>query len=220
MPNSRPFPSKEADLNNYFILVVAYLIAVTNKTRLLVSAANETKLIAQLATWNTTYALTTNVNTRTKTATDNKDIAREDLMTTIRMVYADIPNSALTTADRNTLNLPEPNYSRTAARVPNTKPIAQVDTSNRLVHEVSFTNEDGSAAKPAGVHGCQIWMKIGTAAVDPDELKYVGTPTSSTYEVSFKGEDAGKNVYYWLRWENTRGETGPWSDAVMATITW
>ncbi len=168
MPNSRPFPSKEADLNNYFILVVAYLIAVTNKTRLLVSAANETKLIAQLATWNTTYALTTNVNTRTKTATDNKDIAREDLMTTIRMVYADIPNSALTTADRNTLNLPEPNYSRTAARVPNTKPIAQVDTSNRLVHEVSFTNEDGSAAKTAGVHGCQIWMKIGTAAVDPD----------------------------------------------------
>jgi hypothetical protein len=219
MPKNAPFPSKEADLNNYFILVVAYLIAIANKTRLLVSAANETKLIAQLATWNTTYALTTNVNTRTKTATDNKDIAKADLMTTLRNVYADIPNSALTTADRNILNLPERSTTKTPAPVPTTKPIAQVDTSNRLVHEVSFTNEDGSAAKPAGVHGCQIWMKIGTAAVDPDELRYVGTPTASSFEVSFKGEDAGKNVYYWLRWENTRGETGPWSDAVMATVT-
>jgi hypothetical protein len=219
MPKNAPFPSKEADLNNYFILVVAYLLVAANKARLLVSAANEAKLIAQLATWNSTYALTANVNTRTKTATDNKDIAKADLMTTLRNVYADIPNSALTTADRNILNLPERSTTKTPAPVPTTKPIAQVDTSNRLVHEVSFTDEDGSAAKPTGVHGCQIWMKIGTAAIDPDELKYVGTATASPFEVKFKGEDAGKNVYYWLRWENTRGETGPWSDAVMATVT-
>jgi len=30
--------------------------------------------------------------------------------------------------------------------------------------------------------------------------------------------DAGKTAYYALRWENTRGETGPWSDVVSATI--
>ena len=69
------------------------------------------------------------------------------------------------------------------------------------------------------MHGCQVWLKVGTPAVDPDELKFAGTATASPFEIKFKGEDAGKNVYYWLRWENTRGETGPWSDAVMATVT-
>lgn len=220
MPNSKPFPSKEADLNNYFILAVGYLTTAANATRLLVSTANQTALTSQLSTWQTAYALTTNANTKTKTATENKDIAKNALMVTLRAVYGDIPNSALTTTDRNTLNLPEASDSRTPAPVPTSKPIAQVDTSQRLQHTISFTNEDGSVAKPAGVHGCQIWMKVGgTAPTDPSELSYVATDTATPYVLKFKGEDAGKNVYYWLRWENTRGEAGPWSDAVMATVT-
>ena len=128
------------------------------------------------------------------------------------------PEVYLNTTDRNTLNLHE-RSSKKATAVPSTKPIGQVDTSNRLTHEISFTNESGSAAKPIGVHGCQVWLKLGSPAVDPEELKFAGTATASPFELKFKGEDAGKNVYYWLRWENTRGETGPWSDAVMATVT-
>jgi hypothetical protein len=219
MPNSKPFPSKEADLNNYFILVVAYLLLAANKTRLLISAANQALLASQLTYWNTTYALTTNADTRTKTATDNKDKAKVDLMTTLRNVYADIPNSVLTTTDRNTLNLPEPSKSRTPVPVPASKPIALVDTSNRLTHEVSYTDAAGNAAKPTGVHGCEIWLRVGVPALDDDDLTYAGTSTANPFEVKFKGEDAGKNVYYWLRWVNTRGEIGPWSDAVMATVT-
>jgi hypothetical protein len=103
--------------------------------------------------------------------------------------------------------------------VPTTVPIGQVNTSRRLEHTISFTNEDGSSAKPFGVHGCQIWYKIGTPAVDPSELSFMFTDTSSPHIHQFNGEHVGKNVYYWLRWENTRGETGPWSDVVMATIT-
>jgi hypothetical protein len=72
--------------------------------------------------------------------------------------------------------------------------------------------------KPDGVRGCQIWMKIGSPATDPDELTYLATDTRSPYVYHFEGKDAGKAAYYWLRWENTRGETGPWSDSVMATI--
>jgi hypothetical protein len=39
MPNSKPFPSKEADLNTYFNLAITYLL--TNAARLLVSPANQ-----------------------------------------------------------------------------------------------------------------------------------------------------------------------------------
>jgi predicted phage tail protein len=41
-----------------------------------------------------------------------------------------------------------------------------------------------------------------------------GTP----YLAEYTGAQAGQMVYYWLRWVNTRGEKGPWSEPVSATI--
>ena len=217
MPRLGPFPSKEADANTYFQAVVPYLI--TNSARLGVSPANETAMTDKLANWNAEFPATQNANTRTKTNVQNKDKAKELIITCLRSVYADIPASALTTADRNTLNLPLKDGTNTPSPVPHTRPVGQVSTSQRLEHTISFKDEDGKTAKPHGVRGSQIWFKIGEPAVDPSELTYMATDTSSPYTHKFKGEHAGEPVHYWLRWENTRGETGPWSDAVMATIT-
>jgi len=217
MPNTKPFPSKEAELNLYFQSSVPYLIA--NATRLLVSTTNQTSATNQIGEWNIHYPASQNSNTRTKSIIENKDIAKENLINTLRTIYADIPASALTIEDRNTLNLSERSTSRTPVPVPATIPIGQVDTSRRLEHTISFTNEDGSTAKPTGVRGCQIWYKIGEPATDPSQLSYMTTDTASPYTHQFSGDDAGKTAYYWLRWENTRGETGAWSDVTMATIT-
>lgn len=217
MPNLRPFPSKEAELNLYFQIAVGYLI--DNNVRFLISNETKTELQDLLNQWITIFPLSQNANTKTKTIVQSKDEVKETLMNLMRSVFADIPASVLTIEDRNTLNLAERSTTRTPSPVPTTIPIGQVDTSRRLEHKISFTNEDGSSAKPHGVHGCQIWYKIGTPAVDPSELSFMFTDTASPHIHQFNGEHVGKNVYYWLRWENTRGETGPWSDVVMATIT-
>lgn len=217
MPSSKPFPSKEADLNVYFQLAIAYLIL--NGTRLLISAANITALTNLLNSWNDVYPDSQNKNTRTKSIVQNKDIIREKIMDLLRTVYDDIPNSILTVEDRNTLNITKKDYVRSPSPIPVTKPICQVDTSRRLEHTISHTDEDGTQGKPAGVRGCQIWYKVGAPAIDPSELSYLTTDTASPFTHQFSGDLAGKNVYYWLRWENTRGEVGPWSDVVMATIT-
>jgi len=62
-------------------------------------------------------------------------------------------------------------------------------------------------------------MKIdGNAPTDASELSYVATDTSSPYTSTFEGKHAGKIVYYWLRWVNTRGERGPWSSTISAIV--
>jgi len=43
----------------------------------------------------------------------------------------------------------------------------------------------------------------------------VGVPPVAQFDPA----DAGKTAYYWLRWENTKGEIGPWSAVASATIT-
>jgi len=62
-------------------------------------------------------------------------------------------------------------------------------------------------------------MKVdGEPPKEANELIYLATNTSSPYMVLFEGKDAGKVVYYWLRWVNTRGERGPWSNMLSAMV--
>lgn len=68
--------------------------------------------------------------------------------------------------------------------------------------------------------GAELWVKIGDPApTDPSELKFLGLDTQSPYVAHYSGEDAGKIAHYMLRWVNSKGEPGPWSQTVSATIT-
>ncbi|MCI0358788.1 MAG: hypothetical protein L0211_09930, partial [Planctomycetaceae bacterium] len=105
---------------------------------------------------------------------------------------------------------------------PTTAPVGKVDTSQRLQHTVSFSDAatPTSKARPAGVRGCEIWMKIGTPPpATAADLTFVTLDTRTPHVVIFDGADANKTVTYWLRWVSTRGETGPWSAAVSATVS-
>ncbi len=46
----------------------------------------------------------------------------------------------------------------------------------------------------------------------------VGPRSRTPYLATFAGADANKVAHYMLRWESTRGETGPWSETASATI--
>jgi hypothetical protein len=40
----------------------------------------------------------------------------------------------------------------------------------------------------------------------------VALDSATPYLMVHEGADVGKTAYYALRWENTRGESGPWSN--------
>jgi hypothetical protein len=42
--------------------------------------------------------------------------------------------------------------------------------------------------------------------------------TRPTLRTDFRAADGGKTAVYMLRWVNTRGEKGPWSDVTTATV--
>lgn len=63
-------------------------------------------------------------------------------------------------------------------------------------------------------------MKIGDPApTDPKELRFLATDTATPYVMEYDGADANKAAHYMLRWVNRKGESGPWSQTVSATIT-
>ena len=217
MPNRGPFPSKDSDLNTYFIAVVAYIIL--NATRLRIDHGQQDTLQQLMDIWMDIYPKSQDEGTRTKSVIEDKDVAKVNMIQHLRIIYGDIPQSVLTSLDRNTLHIDIKNSARTPVAPPSTRPVGQVNTSNRLEHTIIFTDEDGSHARPKGARGCQIWYKEGEPITNYDELSFMATDTKSPYIHRFPVDKAGKTVHYWLRWENTRGEVGPWSTVVTATVT-
>ena len=152
-----------------------------------------------------------------------KDNLRANIEEVIRPFVMRLQGTAsVTDAQREYLEITVRSTTRTRVAAPTTRPVVTIDTRQRLEHTIAFVDEltPSSRAKPDGVRGCEVWTKVdGAAPTDPSELKYLATDTRTPYVVEFEGAQAGKIAYYMLRWVNTRGETGPWSQTVSATIT-
>ncbi len=125
----------------------------------------------------------------------------------------------ITDAQRTSAGLPIRKETRTAAAIPTTRPVGEIDTAQRLQHTISFRDEGAtSKAKPDGVRGCEIWSVIGPAPASIADARYVATDTATPYLATYAPAEAGKTVHYFLRWVNSRNQSGPWSETVAATI--
>lgn len=211
------FPRKDGDLSLYFNSSIQYL--KLHITRLNVSSENMVVLMSELDEWNIIYPKSQDDETSTKLIVAEKNEVRERLKTSLKRVFGDVPQSALTANDRTILNLEEPTTTRTPAPVPTTFPVGQIHTDNLLQHTITFTDEDGKRGRPEKVRGCQIYCKEGTAPVDEKELRMLTSDATSPYLHKFSFGDAGKTFYYKLRWENARGEAGPWGPTISGVVT-
>jgi len=179
-------------------------------------------LTAAQVTWSSDRAAHTAAQAAAQSARQAKDVARSGLEGVVRPLVARLQSSAaVDDAERQALGITVPDREPTAVGPPTTRPVVSVDTGQRLQHTIGFADEATPTrkAKPAGVRGAQVWVKIGDPApVDPSELTFLATDTRTPYVANFDGADANKVAHYMLRWESTRGETGPWSETASATI--
>jgi len=214
-------PKGDADFNTWQANFINNLNA--NKADFGLTNADITAITATQAGWTTAYDGYIAAKAAADGSTQAKREARDAFESALRSMAKRVQSSSGTTdRHRAELGLKVQQGTRTSAGVPETRPVVQVDTGQRLRHTISFSDEStpNSRAKPAGVMGCEIWSKIGDPSpTDPSQLHFLGLDTSTPYMVQFGGEDAGKIAYYMLRWVNSKGEQGPWSQTASATIT-
>ena len=181
-------------------------------------AGDVTALVAQQTPWTGAYNKASNKQNRTAADVQAKDDARKAYEKGIRLFVGQwlSKNPKVPNSERERMGLTVKSTTHTAVPAPSSKPVGSVDFSQLLRHTLSFVDENakGSKAKPAGVHGCEIFSKLGDAA----DFSYLGTSTSSPYLVQFTDADAGKTASYRIRWVNTRGEQGPWSNPFSAPV--
>ena len=173
--------------------------------------------------WNISFTKSSNKNNRTSADVQAKNDARKVYEKQLRGFVAQwlTSNSKIPNGDRERMGITIKSRTRTAVPKPVTIPVGDVDFSIHMQHTLHFRDDSTPhrKAKPAGTHGCEIWMKLGgDAPRDANELSYIITATRTPFVKTFDGNDAGKRVYYQFRWVNTRGEQGPWSNVISAMV--
>lgn len=115
--------------------------------------------------------------------------------------------------------LPCPGASR-LARVagPFPRPI-QVAAARGVTLRFAF-GDTLSRARPKGVKGYEIYVQIGgaTPPTDISQCAYLATATRGTYTAQYPGSDGNKTAWYMARCVGNRGDRGPVSITVGATI--
>ena len=173
-------------------------------------------------TWAADYPAHTTAQAAAQSARQAKDAARGAFVGVIRPLVARLQASPdVDDIERQALGITVPDVTPTASAIPTSRPLVTVDTSQRLRHVIRFADEltPTRTAKPDGVMGAEVWVKIGDPApADPSELTFLALDTRTPYTADYPGTDGNKTAHYMLRWVNTRGEKGPWSETASATI--
>jgi len=213
-------PSADAAFDTWQEVFVAYVVA--NAVALGVDPLVVTALSAAQTGWSGALSAHAAAQANAQSMRQLKDDARTDLESSIRGLVAQIQaNPAVVDAQREALGITVADGTPSAAAPPTTRPLVSVDTSQRLRHVIAFVDEatPTKKAKPQGVMGAEIWVKIGDPApVDPNELSFLAVDTRTPYTADYDGADGGKTAHYMLRWISTRGDKGPWSETASATI--
>jgi hypothetical protein len=130
-------------------------------------------------------------------------------------------NPLVAEVDLNRMGLPLSSSARHDAPVATDAPGVNVDTSVLGRLTLRFFRRGGShkRGKPVGQHCVNIcWAILDTPPTDLDALVHSEVATTALFTFEFDYNQRGKIVYFVLRWENTRGGKGPWSDIHSAII--
>jgi hypothetical protein len=168
------------------------------------------------------YKAAINPTTRTTAAilakTESKSVSVKAMRLFNKQCLAYNPN--VSDSDRANMGLPIHKETRSPVPDPTTIPEANVLLPAPAVVQINFRDKDSeSKSKPVGVHGCEVgWEILEVAPTDWSQLKHSSFDTHTPLELTFSGDDRGHTLYFALRWENTRGVKGHWSEIQSAII--
>jgi hypothetical protein len=180
-----------------------------------------TPIQTQLTAYETAFEAAQNPN-RGKIDVLNKNETKNALESSLRtFIKAYLTyNPAVSDADKENMGLPLHDPTRTPVPPPTTIPELELDSS--IIRQITVDFRDAGSerrGKPAYVHGVELrWALLENAPISVEDLKNSAFDTASPYTFSFDETERGKTLYICPRWENNRGDKGPWGEIYKAII--
>ncbi|MDR1284494.1 MAG: hypothetical protein LBK99_27335, partial [Opitutaceae bacterium] len=179
-------------------------------------------LIAAQATWRTARTTAKNPATRTPVAIQAKKAARKTLEKQLRFVAAAYlaRNPLVHDKDRVAMGITVRKTTRTPQPVPAKQPGMRITLVAPGRVQVSFFDlENHRRARAPFTSGVEMASALReTAPLTDADFTRSHFATRSPFTFDFDIADRGKTLWLRLRWENSRGKKGPWTDVYQVII--
>jgi hypothetical protein len=198
--------------NTQYNQVIPY--CETNKVRLTIDTTKMAAQVTNLTSWNSVYNDSVNKNLTTKTLRDQRNGLIDTIEEGMREIYNDIPDSLLTDADRNTLNLPKRDTTNTPRGEITTAPFAKAKAlEGGFMEFICRTDADNSRASILELaDGAELVYNVGGAVpASPSECTQNFFSSKAKFHVKIDPVHAGKKLNGFIRWKNNTdpAKSGP-----------
>ena len=167
-------------------------------------------------------ATATNPSTRTSVTVAAKNVSRAALKALIQNYMAIIQGyPSITNGLLAGLGFTVRQTVPTPIGPPTSAPVVTIQSSSSYALNGRFSDENTPdlRARPFGAIGAQIYTKVGgTAPTGPEQCTFKQFQTRQPMALQFTGPDAGETCWVFARWQNRRGEAGPWSAVAQFVI--
>jgi hypothetical protein len=114
------------------------------------------------------------------------------------------------------MGFPEKDNSRTPKPTPRTYPRYWIEQVGARTLKVSYSVENGGrGSKPPESAGTRVFYGVPAKPEDLPASKWV---TRCPHTFHFREEDRSKCAYFAARWENSKGDEGPWGEIISEII--
>jgi hypothetical protein len=221
MAHSDWVPTKEQDLVD---LIQKWIIVLTDTAKQTAFGWDSTEC-AEIAN-----KLTAFLTARGVYETDNstahrlaKDEAKDEAVDAMRdFANASVRfNKKMSDEDKLVMGIRPADTIPTTHPTPTSQPDTAVDnTANHFEHKVRALNRGrNDTSKPADAYGVRYaWQVGGEKPASGEDLPKTKFSRKTTHIVTHTEADKAKTAYYATCYENSKGDTGPWSPITEAVI--
>jgi len=215
-------PRPDADFDGFQKNLINVLIP--NYTTWGIATSDETNLITLQTAWDKAYTTggKNMIATRTMQQVKAKTVARKAYEAAIRVFVNRWirHNTLISDAQRVSMGIVVSKTTKTAVAIPDTDPLLSISPGSGAQLIIAFKQRPHvitsanvmfrSAAKPKGYHAVRIYYIVGgTPPTSTTGCNTTVGMTKSPHKLRFNPADAGKTVYMFACWVNTKEQEGP-----------
>jgi hypothetical protein len=216
-------PSRDAEFDGWLANLTGYVdTKTTGGTWTHIPAVKVTDLKQHTADWHAAYAKT--LGPHTSVDTEEKNDQRKAAEGFVRpFIQQYLKFDPVNNEDRTAMNLHNKDTTHTNIGKPTTRAlITDLKTLGGFRVEIRFQDETtpDSHAIPYGCNGCLLNFTWGPEKVtDYAALTQTKLMTHSPFVLDLPPEAEGKFLSCAVRWQNERGELGPWSEIMSIAVS-
>jgi hypothetical protein len=178
------------------------------------------QLLQQKQAWDLADAAASDPLTATKPVVHERARVLKVFTKAIRAFVSEflLHNHLLTPLQREELGL-TPENPPSPDPAPQKAPRAELITNVHGQVTAHCQGEETKWGMEAGAHGFEWrWAILAAPPTRHDELTHSEFSTRAHHTMTFDLDQRGQRIYSAFRWENEKGEKGPWSDVLEAII--